>query len=377
MRSVSAASLALLLLLLPPFSVSGQEEAGEGEQGRLERLREQIEQRETRAREFIDEADSYLGELEQIDQQLAATRKELKQLRRRQRTALRDRDRAEAGLAEVDRLLAVARIQVSARLVALYKFRATGGLATLASARDFQRVARRGRGLGRVLESDGRLFERYQGLRQDRESALESRGRVVRRLQAARRDVDEREEQVRHKLVERRNLVALLRSRADREQRAAAELRQAAARLQEKLDRMPGGTTAGPGLSRGRVQWPVQGVLRLGFGRQVDPEFGTATLRNGIEIQALEGSPVRAVAAGRVLFAGWFRGYGQMVIIDHGQSHMTVSGYLEELAVRADQYVEPDQVIGAVGETGSLTGPGLYFEIRKNSKPVDPQKWLE
>jgi septal ring factor EnvC (AmiA/AmiB activator) len=118
-------------------------------------------------------------------------------------------------------------------------------------------------------------------------------------------------------------------------------------------------------------------VLRLGYGSQIDPEFGTATMRNGIEVAALEGSPVRAVARGRVLFAGWFRGYGQVVIVDHGSGQMTVSGYMEELAVRADQYVEADQVIGAVGETGSLSGPGLYFEIRKAGKPVDPQEWLE
>ena len=63
--------------------------------------------------------------------------------------------------------------------------------------------------------------------------------------------------------------------------------------------------------------------------------------------------------------------------MDHGSGQMTVSGYMEELAVRADQYVEADQVIGAVGETGSLSGPGLYFEIRKAGKPVDPQEWLE
>ena len=155
------------------------------------------------------------------------------------------------------------------------------------------------------------------------------------------------------------------------------KVREAAGRLEEKLAGLSRAPSAGPGLAKGRVAWPVQGVLRLGYGSQIDPEFGTATMRNGIEVAALEGSPVRAVARGRVLFAGWFRGYGQVVIVDHGSGQMTVSGYMEELAVRADQYVEADQVIGAVGETGSLSGPGLYFEIRKAGKPVDPQEWLE
>jgi len=351
--------------------------SGDAEQ-RLDQLRQQIDERETRAREYSEEAAGYLGELEEIDRELTATRAELKQLRRRQRMARRELSRAEAEVAEMDETLARAREQVAGRLVALYKFRAAGGYTALYSARDFQRVARRGRGLEHVLESDGKLFERYRGLREERNGALESRAAVVAKLARARRAVDAREEEVRQNLVERRNVVALLNSRADRELRAAGELREAARRLEEKLEQLPsGGASAGPGLVEGSVPWPVRGVLRLGFGRQVDPEFGTTTLRNGIEIEAPEGSPVRAVARGRVLFAGWFRGYGQMVIVDHGQGHMTVSGYLEELAAHADQYVKADQVIGAVGETGSLTGPGLYFEIRDGGQAVDPEAWLE
>ncbi len=86
---------------------------------------------------------------------------------------------------------------------------------------------------------------------------------------------------------------------------------------------------------------------------------------------------MRAVGAGRVLFAGWFRGYGQLVILDHGQGSVTVSGYLDEIAVEAGASLERGQAVGTVGETGSLSGPGLYFEIRHEGKPVDPQGWLE
>jgi septal ring factor EnvC (AmiA/AmiB activator) len=108
----------------------------------------------------------------------------------------------------------------------------------------------------------------------------------------------------------------------------------------------------------------------------VDPEFKTATLRTGIEIAAAQGTPVNAIAAGRVLFAGWFRGYGQMVILDHGSGDLSVSGYLEEVRVAAGDSVAAGQPIGSVGETGSSSGPGLYFEIRHDGKAVDPQLWL-
>jgi septal ring factor EnvC (AmiA/AmiB activator) len=121
---------------------------------------------------------------------------------------------------------------------------------------------------------------------------------------------------------------------------------------------------------------PVEGPVRAGFGRVVDPEFGTRTIRNGIEFEAPSGAPVWAPADGRVLFAGWFRGYGQIVILDHGSGSVTVSGYLDEVAVQVGASVRAGARIGSVGETGSLSGPGLYFEVRREGKPVDPLQWL-
>jgi septal ring factor EnvC (AmiA/AmiB activator) len=170
--------------------------------------------------------------------------------------------------------------------------------------------------------------------------------------------------------------VELLRSRADREHKAAGELREAAERLEQALRELPEGRSVGQGLALGRVPAPVRGALRLAFGLQVEPEFGTETLRTGVEFAAPEGAPVRAVAPGRVLFAGWFRGYGQMVILDHGKGSLTVSGYLGEMAVAADDSVDAGQLIGSVGRTGTLGEPGLYFEIRKDGQAVDPERWL-
>jgi len=240
-------------------------------------------------------------------------------------------------------------------------------------------VARRGVALGLVLESDAELFAGYRRLSGELETERATRAALVDELNAAGREVAQREEAVRGKLVERKNLVALLRSRAARERLAADELRIAAQRLEDTLGSLPKNFLISPGLglSKGSVPRPVQGDTRLGFGRQRDPEFGTETLRTGIEIAAERGTPVRAVARGRVLFAGWLRGYGQMVIIDHGHSSVTVSGYLNDVSVAADQSVERGEIVGTVGDTGSLSAPGLYFEIREVGKPVDPTSWFE
>jgi len=365
--------------LLAILALLGQAAWAADEAQRLERIRLEIEEREARARDFADEAEGYLGELEAIDRELIETRRSLRRLRARQKAAKAELGEAERGLEQAEQALEETRRDLNRRLVALYKFRATGGLPALYSAVDFQGLMRVTQGLGQVLDGDATLFARFRRVSAEWAQKRDDRASLIAELEAAGREVDRRNDAVRRRLVERKNLVALLRSRAEQERQTAGELREAARRLEATLSSLPreGGPAVGKGLARGRVAWPVSGPVRLGYGRQVDPEFGTETLRTGVEIEAEAGTPVRAVAPGRVLFAGWFRGYGQMVIVDHGKSSMTVSGFLEELSVEADETVQAGQVLGTVGQTGSLSGPGLYFEIRQASKPVDPEKWLQ
>jgi murein DD-endopeptidase MepM/ murein hydrolase activator NlpD len=108
----------------------------------------------------------------------------------------------------------------------------------------------------------------------------------------------------------------------------------------------------------------------------VDAEYRTETFRKGVDFAVKRGEPVYAVAAGEVRFAGWFAGYGRMVILDHGDAYFTVSGHLDTLAVELGQQLAAGDVLGGAGETGSLTGPRLYFEIRRGAEALDPGEWL-
>ncbi len=346
---------------------------------RVDQLRRGAQDREQRARSLLQEAEVSLAGLEAVDRRLAETRRELKALQRRSRAAEQGVTEARAELERSDAELAHLRGELEARLIALYKFDAAGGRASVLRAQDVQQAMFTVHGLARVAEQDAVLFERYRASRSERESRRAGAEAAFLELESTRRALSGQEELARQESVERRNLVSLLRARAARESRAALELREAALRLEQALRELPRSSTgpSGHGLVRGRVPRPVPGAIRQGFGRQLDPEFRTQTVRNGIEIQARRGSPVRAVGDGRVLFAGWFRGYGQVVILDHGQAKITVSGYLDEVQVEAGEPVAGGQVIGLVGDTGSLGSPGLYFELRDAGKPVDPRGWLE
>jgi septal ring factor EnvC (AmiA/AmiB activator) len=126
-----------------------------------------------------------------------------------------------------------------------------------------------------------------------------------------------------------------------------------------------------------RLIWPVSdGKVINRFGRQKVPGGESEIMLTGITIRALVGTPVDAVHAGRVIFADWLAGYGNMVIIDHGKKFWTTYAHLQDMFVNKGQDVERKQQIGSVGDTGSLIGTQLYFEIRKDGKAIDPELWL-
>jgi murein DD-endopeptidase MepM/ murein hydrolase activator NlpD len=122
---------------------------------------------------------------------------------------------------------------------------------------------------------------------------------------------------------------------------------------------------------------PASGRVEEKFGPRIDPNFGTKTMHKGVDINARMGQPVRAVAGGQIAFADWFRGYGNLVIIDHNNGYYTLYAHLDRMDKSAGEDVKKGQVIGTVGETGSLKGSFLYFELRFHTQAVDPENYLE
>jgi murein DD-endopeptidase MepM/ murein hydrolase activator NlpD len=129
---------------------------------------------------------------------------------------------------------------------------------------------------------------------------------------------------------------------------------------------------------RGSLDWPVRGTVIGRFGPETHPKYGTTTLNNGIDIQAAMGAPVRAVAKGRVEYTSDdYAGYGEIVILNHGDGYYTLYAHLSDISVSQSQEVTPGQVIGKVGDTGSLKGVELHFEVRKGGSALNPEDWLQ
>jgi septal ring factor EnvC (AmiA/AmiB activator) len=126
------------------------------------------------------------------------------------------------------------------------------------------------------------------------------------------------------------------------------------------------------GRLRGQLEWPVAGHLVAGFGT-----LRASSVRwDGVVIATERAAPVKAISAGRVLYADWLPGLGLLAIIDHGEGYLSLYGYNDQLRVHAGDSVAAGAVIAAAGDTGGRSEPELYLQIRHDGRPVDPQLWF-
>ncbi len=205
-------------------------------------------------------------------------------------------------------------------------------------------------------------------------------------LEAARREVELAQED----LTRARNLAAkaktdrssmLRRVRRDqtKTRQALDELNQASLALSNVVDSVaPPLETSSLDVRkfRGLLDWPARGVVSAAFGAKIHPRFKTQVPHPGLDIDAPMGSDIVSVFDGRIVFAEWMRGYGLTVIIDHGEGLLSIYAHAAVLTVAKDEQVRRGQTLGTVGETGSLRGPYLYFELRLDGEPTDPATWL-
>jgi murein hydrolase activator len=186
-----------------------------------------------------------------------------------------------------------------------------------------------------------------------------------------------------------KRLMALIAKLERERKRALARQAQEQRRRQQQQARRPStpGTPAPPvepyytGNSqfaklRGQLAWPISGTLVSTYGKIKHPTFNTYTFNKGIAISASPGSEFRVIETGQVLYADRFKGYGNLLIVDHGDSYYSLYAYAADLLVQVGDRVKRQQVVGRTGEGGALNGPALYFEIRHQGKPENPLEWL-
>ncbi len=349
----------------------------------LARVREAIASGRARIDLYLREEQGLFEALEAMEGAVALLAEHVHEIARRAGEARVEAERADAERGQVEARLAVIEAAMARRAAALYRSGRLGALPVLFSAGDLREFLARVQTLRRLLAHDGELLGKHLSESQALLAVRERFESATAERESARQRHRERSAELARERVRTRELTEAVRGDRARERRALAELENAARALEEAVGAFPApsaesGEPAGPAFEtlRGRLVAPVSASVARGFGRVVDSESRTVTFRKGVDFEVPEGTDVQAVAAGLVRYAGRFRGYGNVVILDHGDRYFSVYAHLSRLDVAAGGRLLSGARLGASGETGSLSGPQLYFEIRRGAEALDPRVWL-
>ena len=261
------------------------------------------------------------------------------------------------------------------RIRDIYKNGQVNYLDVLLGAKDFNDFVGRMDILKKILAYDNALI---QGTKADRETLRKAkeqleadRAKIVelRKLAAAKR------EQVAERRQERRGVLNAATYERETAERAYRELIETSRQIEQMIKRIQSGEK-NIGGSTGTMTWPAEGEITSPFGWRVHPIFGTQRLHTGIDIGADYGDAIRAADGGVVIHADWMGGYGNAVIIDHGNGISTLYAHNSQLLVDEGQTVAKGQTVARCGSTGYSTGPHLHIEVRQNGSPVNPLNYL-
>lgn len=336
--------------------------------GQLARHRKQLHEVRKQERRVLGELEGIDRTREQAEQRLDALSAELRQSTARTQAVATQ-------LSTAQRQLTLRRQRLGVRLREIYKYGRTSYLDVVLGAEDFSEFISRWHLVSTVVRTDADAIaaytdtiERYRQLH----ATLLNEQAYVRRI-AAQTDA-RRREMLAQEQAKRAMLRKLQAERAAFE-RMVRELEQNSRDIEAMIRRTQSGS-AGPtiALARGLAGfiWPARGVFTSGFGIRRHPVFGIQRMHTGVDISVPWGSPVAVAAGGRVIYTGWFGGYGKIVVIDHGGGISTLYAHLSRILAATGTVVRKGDIIGRVGTTGYSTGPHVHFEVRINGAPVNP-----
>jgi septal ring factor EnvC (AmiA/AmiB activator) len=329
-------------------------------------------QAEAQLIENLDSIDFQLNQaqirMNAIHQQIKALERNMTEIRSdRQALAQRIDDRqsyAEKRLTALYRMHAAGRMNMMAPPDTLFDFLVNRRAMAQVVNADYDLLDRLARDMTRMQVIESQLIEQASAVKKLEQDLTEE---VQIKTAASRKKQEILQAVQQQKKVSHAALASLEKSARDLDQQIMA--------LEKQNQAVPD-----PGAffrQKGRLILPVPGKIISRFGIKQSGDYKSFTFQSGIDIRGEQGEPVRTVFRGNVIFAKWLKGYGNVVIIDHGDHYYTLYAHLQEMFRKKGDAVDTGDVIATLGDTGSLKGVRLHFELRHHGKPVDPLKWLK
>jgi murein hydrolase activator len=329
---------------------------------------------------------SVLQSLTKMESDLERKTRDLKSATRKLDSIAAELRNEQAEASRINASLAERQEQLKQRALALYRWHRSGSpFVILNGSISLVGLLQRGRYLKTTVAFDHDLIAKLREEGQAQDALRTKLAKKKEELDEQKRVLDETTESVRIEADKKREMLASLKQEKESRVRVLKELEQAAGRLQKMMEGLSKQAISKPpefppgiglGALRGRLNWPVKGELKSEFGKARHREFAAEIFRNGIDIEAPFGEEIRAIEKGRVVFADRLAGYGKMVIVDHGERYYTIYAHLSEILKKNGDGVKRGETVGLVGDSDSLSGAGLYFEMRKDGHSIDPVPWF-
>jgi septal ring factor EnvC (AmiA/AmiB activator) len=348
-------------------------------------LNRKIDEASTRIRKFTDQETDILTQLDHLDYAITRAETAVK-LYRKDLALLEEKIEKNKSTSDVlsDRI-DTNQTYAAKRLVTLYKLSNMGTVPLLASAGSIDEMLQRKNYLERILFYDEKVRQRLMADKRQLDD-------VLARLKAQQDEKKSLEDSLKAEIdkmsrdrSDRSRILAKIQSEKSLQLAALESMKITAKKLDSTIEALAAKPApdirqeiATPGAfskHKGLLKMPIKGKIVSFFGPQKNTKFDVTVFRSGINIRAQKGEIIRAVYGGRVLFADWFKGYGNMIIIDHGESYYTVYAHLEALYKQKGNVVSTGEGIATIGEAAA-DGPVLHFEVRHHGKPLDPLEWI-
>jgi len=353
----------------------------EQEKTELEQLKTKLEKQEKAIKQAGAKESSALLTLQKIGNQLKLKERELKIYQWNKKINQNKIFRLQQKIALADNHLAGQKKILGKRLRSIYKEGSMFPIKVLFSAENFNDLIQRVKYMELVTEYDSRIFgnfiSRLNQLEKEKEALLRARAK----LEQLEKNTDRNKKEIKNRKNEKSRFLKKLKREKSLNIKVKKELLMASKNLNGLISNLEEKLVLGQGLDivdrKGRLILPVTGKVLNKFGKKRDKHYDTFIVYNGIDIKVRKGTPVRSIFDGKVLYANELKGYGNLIILGHGNDYHSLYGHLDEIITKVGRTVRSGQIIGRSGDTGSLVGETLYFELRHKGNPIEPTRWFK
>ncbi len=369
-----------VLTLGMTLSLSSLSVADDKQQARLDDLKRSITSLEKKLIASDKEENSLQSELKKVEIEASQINRSLRQLRKKITDFEKKLSSLDKQEVELQNDIALQSGAIVDQISAAYKLGNQEPIKLLLNQEDPQKIARVFKYYGYFLQARTEKIQRYMADVDKLSEVIEDINRQKLELTKSRAELESGQKKLRGQVKKRSGTLSKLQASLRTDKKKLGSLQKERGKLEEILSAVEEAVTDmklpknyQPFVSRkGKLKWPLKGSVAHSYG---SPRSGELRWEGWL-ISAKAGAAVNAVHNGRVVFSNYLRGFGLLIILDHGDGYMTLYAHNQELLKDTGDWVQSSETVARAGDTGGLSKPALYFEIRKQGKPADPKSWL-